>query len=435
MDREYLEDYAQNEHDEYERFMKGIADGRFSFESHGFPPDERFIKLQKPVALAALDNPWAQVPFSGSLIVILSPTSQSNFEKRLCKVSEIPKVIDFIKETGRLQVALNADPCMYDGLDYLDAFFTELNPPFCSGASIHILGNEKEIKKAKDNFSTLGEVGYFDFLNKLVKYYSSYSIRNAMVVDLGTYIHLKLGRYAIVEEIETLMIDDPGKAFNLLSICAKFISDPILDLRSSLTNFSLEEIKAAQSLPSVDRPQEIRFTSEIGKFLLKKLTYVAQDMKACYHLIDNYKAYDLQRLQESLNKAIVTNHPEIINRSAKELSEILDNVWNDKTIPKRIENIEIGVPVSIAAIGGVAGAIVGGLIGGPEGALIGGISGTGMGDFLTKLGFKVGEKTLEKLFSIKGEDVSEAVAKLRTKSYQANIYDFKKKYEHRMVKE
>lgn len=435
MDREYLEDYAQNEHDEYERFMKGIADGRFSFESDKFPLDERFIKLQKPVALAGFGNPWAQVPFSGSLIVILSPTSQSNFEKRLCKVSEIPKVIDFIKETGRLQVALNADPCRYEGLDYLDVFFHELKPPFCSGASIHILGNEKEIKKVEDNFYTLGKVGYFDFSNKLVKYYSSYSIRNAMVVDLGTYIHLKLGRYTIVEEIETLMVDNPGEAFNLLSVCARFVSNPFLDLRSNMTNFNLEEIKTAQSLPFIYQPQEVRFPCEIGKFLLKKLTYAPLGIRSCCDIIDHYDDYDLQKVQESLNEAIVTNHPDIVTKSAQDLSEILDNIWKDQTIPKRMENIKIGVPVSIAAVGGVAGAIAGGLVGGPGGAVIGGTSGIGMGDFLTKLGFKVGEKAVEKLFRVKGEQVSEKIAKLRTKSYQANVFDFKKKYKERMVKE
>jgi len=435
LDREYLEDYAQKEHDEYERFMKGITDGRFSFESDEFPPNERFVKLQKPVALAGLGNPWAQVPFSGSLIVILSPIPRADFEKHLCKASEIPKVIDFIQETGRLQVVLNVNPRRYEGLDYLDAFFKELDPPFCSGASIHILGNEKEIKEIEDNFYTLGKIRYFDFLNELLKYHSSYSLQNTLTVDLGTYIHLKLGRYAIIEEIETLMIDDPRKAFNLLSVCALFISNPFLDLRSNLRNFSLDEIKAAQSLPPIYQPQEVRFPCEIGKFLLKRLTYAAQDMRACYYLVDNYDAYDLRKVQKSLNEAIVTNNPDIVNKSAKELHEILDNVWSDKTIPNRIENIKIGVPVSIAAVGGVAGAMAGGLIGGPEGAVIGGTSGVGMGDFLTKLGFKVGEKAVEKFFRVKGEQVSERIAKLRTKSYQANIYDFKKKYKDRIVKE
>jgi hypothetical protein len=413
LDREYLEDYEAKEKAEYEQFMKRIADGRFSFETDKFPPDERFIKLQKPVALAGLGNPWVQVPFCGSLIVILSPIPRADFEKHLCKASEIPKVIDFIQETGRLQVVLNANPRRYEGLDYLDAFFKELNPPFCSGASIYILGNEKEIKKIEDNFYTLGKIRYFDFLNELLKYHSSYSLQNTLTVDLGTYIHLRLGRYAIIEEIETLMIDDPGKAFNLLSVCALFISNPFLDLRSTLRNFSLDEIKAAQSLPSIYQPQEVRFPCEIGKFLLKKLTNAAPNMRACYDLIDHYKSYDLQNVQKSLNEAIVTNHSDIISKSAEELSEILDNVWDDPTIPRKIKSLR-RMPMSIAAIGSAVSAFAGGLEG-----------------FLAGLGLSVGAKFLD----IEIEGMSERLVKFFARSYQANVYDFKKKYKDRIVKE
>lgn len=78
---------------------------------------------------------------------------------------------------------------------------------------------------------------------------------------------------------------------------------------------------------------------------------------------------------------IIINHPDVINKSAQELSEILDNVWNDKTIPKSIENVKIGVPISIAVIGAVAGGLGGGL------------AGVGTRGFLAELGFKVAEKS------------------------------------------
>jgi hypothetical protein len=50
------------------------------------------------------------------------------------------------------------------------------------------------------------------------------------------------------------------------------------------------------------------------------------------------------------------------------------------------------------------------------------------GGFLAELGFKIGEKAVTEFFSEKAEGLSERIAKLRTKSYQANVYDFKKKY-------
>ena len=113
-----------------------------------------------------------------------------------------------------------------------------------------------------------------------------------------------------------------------------------------------------------------------------------------------------------MNEAIVANNPDIVNKSAEELSEILDNVWNDKTIPRRIEGLKVGVPVSMAAIGGI----------------VAGLPGAAGSGFLADLGIKVAEKTVEKFFGVKGEGLSERISKLRTKSYQANVYDFKKKY-------
>jgi hypothetical protein len=212
------------------------------------------------------------------------------------------------------------------------------------------------------------------------------------------------------------MIDDPVKASVLFLVCQRFITVPINDLLCDSINSTLEDARTAEYLPSVYRPRDVQFPVEIGKFLLKKLTYAAKDMRACYNLIDDYESYDLRRVQKSLNEGIVTNNPDVVIKSEKEFSLILDNIWEDKTIPNRIKNIEIGVPVSIAAIGSVAGSLVGGSVG------------AGLGGFLSGLGFKVVEKATEKMFAEKGEGLTERLAKLRTKSYQANIYDFKKKY-------
>lgn len=91
----------------------------------------------------------------------------------------------------------------------------------------------------------------------------------------------------------------------------------------------------------------------------------------------------------------------------QENSEILDNVWSDKTIPRRVKDLQIGIPLFMAAIGGVAA--------GPIGAT---------GGFLAGLGYNLAEKIID----LNTEGLSERLAKLKTKSYQANIYDFKKKY-------
>jgi hypothetical protein len=193
----------------------------------------------------------------------------------------------------------------------------------------------------------------------------------------------------------------------MFSLLGKFLYSPIVDVRSDAWAFAFDEIHESSILPFGISSECIRFPFEIGKFLTQKLTYAPEGLAACRELMYHYDKYDLQKVQESLNKAVVENHPEVLNKSAEELSEILDNVWNDQTIPWRIKGLRVGIPLSIAAIGSVAA--------GPIGAV---------GGFLAGLGFEVASKFLD----LKTEGLSETLAKLKMKSYQSNIYDFKKKY-------
>ena len=416
MDREYLEDYEHKENEQYEKFLKDIQEDRFNFEKDRYPPDKRFIKLQEPVTVLSsvrtTRNFWAQVPFCGSLVLGIDSLPERIFEKTHFSISEIPKIVDFVKETGRLQIGLCDRPTSYKGFDFLDPIF-ELDPPILRGFPLTIFGTEKEISIVKEAFSTLGDINYFDYLQNILDQ-MGIPPRKIFYDHMCVYVFLKLGGYTIGKDIDSLMVDNPEKARSLFQLCKGFIVHPLMDARSDLMNFTFEEIRWSQNLPFIYRPERIQFPCEIGKFLLRKLTYAAQDIRACNNLIDNYNAYDLRKIQKSLNEAILTNQPDIIDKSVERLSEILDNVWNDKTIPKRIKGLEIGVPLSVAALGSVAG--------GPIGAV---------GGFLAGLGFDVLSKSVE----IGAEGLSERIAKWRTKSYQANIYDFKKKYKHRIVKE
>ncbi len=420
MDREYLKDYEEKEWNEYQKLVKRTLEGKLSFGRDVFPDDGRFVKLQKPVGFASHETPicrnlWSQIPFCGSLILSLNPFAKAEFEELYFEVAEIPKIIDFIKETGRLQIVLGALPTQFKGLDHFDLFFQELRPPLMMAAPPFFFSNEKEFEKAQVSFMTLAQIKYLDFLTTEYGYLGDFP-QIYLGLDMDTYAVLKLGNYQFVEEVEDLIVDEPLHARIFLDICRRFITDPLRDLRIDQRNFTLAEIKTSKVIPRAYRPTEMRFPCEIGEFLLRKLTYAAQNLRACYELMDHYDPFDLRKVQQSLNEGIVTSHPDIVTKSTEEFSEILDNVWNDKTIPNKIKDIEIGVPVSIAAVGGIAGA----LVAGPAGA--------GLGGFLAGLGFKVGEKAMEKFHAVKGDGLSENLAKFRTKSYQANIYDFKKKY-------
>lgn len=423
MDREYLEDYEQREEAEYkELVLKRIREGKFDFKKDKYPADNRFVNLQYPVALASYwstnwSNIWAQVPFCGSLVLMIPPFPKRQFERELFKISDIPKIIDFVKETGKLQIMVHSHLHAYEGLDFLDPFFEELKPPTYVGAPIEILEDKKEVQRLAEAFLTLAEVKYVGLLKEIGRSeeYSSTGIASSLQLDCDTYVALKLLKYEIAEKIENLLIDEPAEAFFLLSWSGDFLSSPICDLRATLKNYTFDEIKMARFLLSpVYKPQEIRFPCEIGKFLQRKLTYAPQGMRACYHMLDNYSAYDLQKVQESLNKAIVENHPDIVNKKTEELSQILDNVWNDKTVPRRIKGLQIGIPISMGALGSVAA--------GPIGMA---------GGLLAGLGYSVADKFID----LGTEGLSERLAKLKTRSYQANIYEFKKKYKSKVAHE
>ena len=421
MDKEYLEDYDAKEVREYELLKKKIQEGKFDFERDEYPPADRFRNLQEPVAHALTPeahrgtNIWAQVPFSGSLVIDISPLSEDQFEQFYFKVSEIPKIVDFIRETGRLQITLSSYPLMYQGFNYLDPIFEELNPPYYGGMPNFVFGDEKEMKMATESFWALAHVRFLDFIKEISQGTSSQLLFSLVNKSLNGYVRLKLCHSfkPIVEDIENLMIDDPRIAFLLLHTYRLFITDPIDELLSTVYNTTLGDMKIAQALPLVYQKENIRFPCEIGKFLFKRLTCAPQGIRACNQLIDHYDSYDLRKVQESLNEAIVTNHPEIVNKNTEELSEILDNVWNDPTIPRQVKNLKRGVPMSIAAIGSAVSAFTGGLEG-----------------FLAGLGFSVGAKFLD----VEIEGLSERLVKFFARNYQANIYDFKKKYKGKIAR-
>lgn len=425
MDKEYLENYLSRENEEYERLViRKIDDGSFDFESDKYPSDSRFIKLQRPVTdITSIgcyaEDHWNQVPFSGSTIFYLDALPPATFEQFYFKISEIPKVIDFIKETGKIQIALRQPPTIYEGLNYLDPFFKELEPPFLRGISFASIVPEKELKFGVDSFNLLSQTKFLDFYSEIADF--EIGKRNFTIPSLVhvfrdysiLYALLKIRYPLIAKEVEDALIDNPLKVLSILNAGANFVVDPLINIRFDSLTHSFEEVRQGKKIigQAVDF-HEIRFPCEVGKFLLKKLTYAPNGLRACNELIDHYSSYDLQKVHSSLNEAIIKNHPDIVEKTLAAFSDILDNVWNDKTIPRRIKGLKIGLPFSLAAIGDI--------VAGPLG---------GIGGLLAGLGFDVANRVLE----VNTEGLDEKISKMFSRSYQIDIYDFKKKYKGRIV--
>lgn len=419
MDKEFLEDYERKERELFQKGCEKFDEGSSIFGKDIYPPESRFRKLQHPVTLpgpsaSEPDNLWAQVPFSGSVIFPIPAISQKLFELSYFQISEIPKMIDFIKDTGKIQIVLNSDPTHYVNLDYLDPFFKELNPPVMLGTPLYFLGNSMDADKYENKFDELSELKYKNYLKEFYNTahaigldYSENYVKDVENKNKWAYIILKLFHSSITEQLEDYIVNQPEKFDSMMNACKLFITMPLTNMIGAVFNYSLQDIKMLKYLPEKSLTSTINFPCEIGKFLIKKLTYAPLGIRSCYELMDHYDAYDLEKIQSSLNEAIINNSPDMVQKNAEDISNVLDNIWNDKTIPRRIKELQIGIPLSMAAIGTVAA--------GPIGSI---------GGFLAGLGYNV----LDKAIDISTEGISERTAKLRTKNYQINIYEFKQKY-------
>lgn len=284
MDKEYLEDYEQKENEELDALLTRIVDGTFSFKTDIYPPKERFYNIQNPVAMTTFDASkmgkfWAQVPFSGSLILPLAPLMKHEYEKNILPISKIPELIEFIKETGKIQIVLTFNPTDYEGLDHLDPFFEELKPPLITNAPTEIIGSKKEKRDILLIFDDLTKVRFRSWLNHLVTVLGKKPNAKASEFErlfhrtANTYYFLKVQNYTkvLTEELEYLLVENPKSAWNLLGVCKMFIENPFMGLIGDLTNYSKDNIMHADLLPLAYKPKEIRFPFEIGSFLMKKI--------------------------------------------------------------------------------------------------------------------------------------------------------------------
>jgi hypothetical protein len=303
-------------------------------------------------------------------------------------------------------IALSDEPTKYVGLDYLDEIFTELNPPSYHMTPMGAIANESEIRDAMLTFATLADINFTKVLEFIRNRGAPQQAIDAVFEGArATYVTMKLLKNPLAEQAENLIIDDPEKAIRLLRIASIFIQIPVLNPLIDSSNYPLDRIIEAQTLGV--KTGNLIFNHEIGKFLLSKLTYAPNSLDACKELMYHYDKYDLRKVETGLNEAILKSDVDKVSANSNEISTILENAWADNTIAKRIKGLKYGIPLSMAAIGSVAA--------GPIGIA---------GGFLAGLGFDVINETI----NLGSDGLSEKLAKIRSKSYQANIFDFKKKY-------
>jgi len=386
IDSDFLEEYESRE---VEALKKNI------------PSSDR-LKLKSPIFNLVQDGSiWSQIALSGTVIFPLHPIPSDYFENTWnISISEFPELIQFIKDTQKIQFVLTAHPKKYVELDYLEPFLQEFSPPLYSSN----LNNQD--KKLLDLWAPCQiEIETLIGLSHTwQQQLSSLAGRHALETHIKSYICL---RYYGLDEIADTFIEnfvmDPNFAHIYLSIAENMILYPIEDPFKSNLAISIETIQKANEmgLPSQLLPHRPTFP-EVGSFLMKKCTHYPESLEACKRLIDRYNENDLYEVHSALNEAVIDKNDSSIIQKKDELEVILDNVWEDTTIKSNATAYRYGIDTICGIVGHALN---------PGSGL--------MASVIPELINSTNSHYLDQF--------SELIAKKIATPYMATIYDFKKK--------
>ena len=424
MNKEYLADYHERERNRFAAFLKDLENGKID-ELSQYPSLSRFPKAQAPLASAhpLLSNIYSIIPFYGTTIIYVMPNSKSAFEKQNgFSPDDIDKLVDFAKETGRIQFILSVGPECYERLDFLDPLFTELKVPESFALPVGFFADKKQTATFENEYRTIADLG---FLEDMTVEYSKAGLSLASVFKHYYYdaaiqyaFAKVLGYDDLIKLLEEKMLErDFRSVEGLIGIIGHFINFIIRSPLKAIQNYSRESLSLMRSgIKSDDvSPQEFQPTSgipfDIGRFLLqnKKLTNASGDFEACKELCAHYRQSDLHKLLINLQSGIDDRNIDVIDSTREELDAVLDNLWSDAdSIRKRANMLEIGIPISLGLIGYLAERAVN--------------ANQGLG-FLASLGYVA----IDKIVGAHTAGLSERLAKFGQKNYLVGIFDFKKK--------
>jgi hypothetical protein len=406
MEDEFLRDYEQHELEEWNKYAKTTIDGKPSHESI-YPPLSRFWKLSKPYAFFCGGNSiYPQIPLYGSLIIPIIPMREKQFgDYHGFNPSQIDALIDFCKETGKIQFALSTQPTDYRELDFLEPIICDLKPPWLLTPR---LPNSKLQEKACVEFDTLAGIQFIQWWDQL--YRDAGATERAAV---GTYESMR-DAYALLREkglteiatdIENSLVEDPPRAHDLLTVFSTLIFEPSAHPFKAIENYDRAFFASMiRTGANYGFGSKITLPCEIGTFLLENLTFFPESLEACKDVISRYDHRDLHRVMAALSDGACSRNEELVRAKSADLNDAFRMVWEDADdIKRHAELAKFLIPVIIGVMGMILDPSLG---------------------LLGSLGFYIAEKTAD----MRGQSLSQRLAKSIAPSYAATIYDFKKKY-------
>jgi hypothetical protein len=405
--KESLEDYQIHEEESKKKFELAVREGTFRFDKEDiFPSENRFVKLGKPYAMAYPVPDvgiWPQVPLFRSLIIPINPVKESQFEESHgFGPALIPKLVDYCKETGRIQFVLENDPITYLSLDFLDPILTELKPPRRRPMPIDSLGvDRKTLIKWGDEFSTLASFKVYPIAKRLIEKGAGYYDPRLLITLESTYLSLRAKKFErLVCEIDNSLVDDPVYALVLLVMLGSLLINPQLDPLKPVGIFPREVVAMAEKFGLPNTP--IKLPCEIGSFLMKNLTYLPVGFEACKDVIARYDRRDLYSAMNALCEGISNKNLDLVATKSAQLDETLKLVYEESgSVQTKATFAKYLISVSMGAVGLLLNPLVG---------------------LLGSFGYIIVDNILEE------DSLSERISRLMSRGNTITIFDFKKKY-------
>jgi hypothetical protein len=293
----------------------------------------------------------------------------------------------------------------------LDPIFERLRPPQFIGIPLTDFVNSNDTKTLGVEFSTLSSLGFDDYVYEMNRNRANDNLcRHLMSNFAGNYIMIRaLADSNVSEDLRDAVVSNYPLAMTIFNAMNILMLRPLRNPLRCIESYPLVDLKDTHQFVKTRGIDDGKttFPWEIGKLLMKKLTYYPESLDACKDLVSEYKEQDVCSLFGALNQGIMRNHPDVVEKNEKELSIVLDNIWKDKGFRRRITGIKIGVPLLLGAVGTVAA----------------GLPGTFAG-LLSAVGFN----GLDKIFELNEEAFSKKIVKAISQNHQIIIFDFKKKY-------
>ena len=408
MDKRFLETYKEKGKGETRKFLDDLKRGKFKAKDR-YPSQSR-LRLNEPYTYSIPFEPiWPLIPLYGTTIIKLHPIAErTKFERSHgFNIEDIPRLVELAKETKKVQFLVFGDPTKFEGINFLEQIFNELEPPI--GAFILPDINQDDVKE----FQILSN--YHGFSKVCDEIFAAHGIRAEPWYLSVQYAVLKYLEFReLADDIKFSITNKQyGQALKLMRVAKEFLLDPYLDplkpilsKRRDITQLKEEFLKRFNM-----QPAKFEFPYEVGRFLNDKLKLIVpKNIDGALEVSEVYDLHELRKVMNALDESIKREAAESLIEKSREISMIFEDVWakTDRLRKKEKSIQKYGVSVGIATIGSIASLPLSSFMG-----------------LLAGLGFTVADKFLGEKVS---QAISEKILKWTTSSHMVHLYDFKKKY-------